>query len=195
MKLQITSLKEQIAQNAELLKALRDDTDQKIKLLTDRAKNEPDPQDQAPAVAPTGGGSAYPDPWSVGKKDRKTFVAMHDNRGTSAKIPEAEIIKYCSDKSGCEVVVGMHNWDNTGRVASRSFHFFYNKDTKVWRSEAGDPQGTKNNGVTEHINDTWACHFMDGQYADWHDTGDHSLDFGLLSGVEFIADCFLTLIM
>src|SRR5215469_8099703 len=86
---------------------------------------------------------AYPDP----NKGGAFYVADRTHRGTTTRIPEADVIKYCSDKSGCIVRIGMHNWDDTGRVASRHFLFFYNKDTGVWRSESGDIQGTNNNNV------------------------------------------------
>jgi hypothetical protein len=132
---------------------------------------------------------AYPDP----NKGGAFYVALRTNRGTTTRIPEADVIKYCSDKSGCIVRIGMHNWDDTGRVASRHFLFFYNKDTGVWRAEAGDVQGTNNNNVTEHVNNSWSCYFTDGQYDNWQDKGDTTKDFGLLSWNQYNADCFLSL--
>ncbi|MCP3413634.1 hypothetical protein NLM16_05930 [Bradyrhizobium brasilense] len=137
----------------------------------------------APAIA-------YPNP--VGKSG-KTYTVERTSRGSSVTIPEADIIQYCSDKSGCTVRIGMHNWDDKGRVASRHFLFFYNKDTGVWRSEAGDIEGTNNNNATEHVFQAWSCYFTDGQYQNWQDKGDTSKDFGLLSWNQYNADCFLTL--
>jgi hypothetical protein len=139
------------------------------------------------AASPT---IAYPEPTGKGGK---TYTAERTNRGTTTVIPEADVIKYCSDKSGCIVRIGMHNWDDTGRVASRHFLFFYNKDTGVWRSEAGDIAGTNNNNATEHVNQSWSCYFTDGQYQNWQDKGDTTKDFGLLSWNQYNADCFLTL--
>jgi hypothetical protein len=145
---------------------------------------------------------AYPDPSAVGKTDRKTYVALRANRGTTTLIPETDVIKYCSDKSGCEVRIGMHNWDDTGRVASRTFWFFYNKNTGVWRAgDAGAPlagtwdsAGTNGNNIIEHINNSWSCYFTDGTYNNWVGVGDSDKNFGLLSWNEYNADCFLTLV-
>ncbi|MES5484632.1 hypothetical protein QMZ05_17900 [Bradyrhizobium sp. INPA03-11B] len=141
------------------------------------------PSTASPAIA-------YPNP--VGKGG-KTYTVDRTNRGNTVAIPEADIIQYCSDKSGCIVRIGMHNWDDKGRVASRHFLFFYNKDTGAWRAEAGDAEGTNNNNVTEHVFQAWACYFTDGQYQNWQDKGDTTKDFGLLSWNQYNADCFLTL--
>jgi len=135
---------------------------------------------------------AYPDPSFAGKTDRKTYVALRGDRGNTISIPEADIIKYCSDKSGCQVRIGMHNWDDTGRVASREFLFFYNKNTGVWRASS-DSAGTKGNNVIEHVYQAWSCYFTDGKYTNWVGIGDSGKDFGLLSWNEYNADCFLTL--
>jgi hypothetical protein len=136
----------------------------------------------------------YADPQNSGKPDRQTFCALRTNRGTTKTIPESVIIKYCSDKSGCEVRIGMHNWDDTGRVASRTLWFYYNKNTRVWRSGDGDTSGTNNNNVTEHVNQSWSCYFTDGKYSNWADQGDVDADFGLLSWNQYNADCIITFI-
>jgi hypothetical protein len=136
---------------------------------------------------------AYPNPSAAGKTDRKTYVITRDKRGNTIPIPEADVISYCSDKSGCTVSLGMFNWDDQGRVASRTFRLFYNKDTKVWRTDA-DGAGTNNNNVTEHVFQAWACYMTDGAYSNWQDQGDKSLDFGLLSWNQYNTTCFLTLI-
>jgi len=90
---------------------------------------------------------AYPDPPAT-LADRKTWKATKTQRGTSVSISEADVIKFCSGKDGCIVRLGMHNWDDTGRVASRHFLFFYNKDTRVWRAEFGDWAGANSNNIT-----------------------------------------------
>ncbi|MCP3385203.1 MULTISPECIES: hypothetical protein [unclassified Bradyrhizobium] len=134
---------------------------------------------------------AYPTP---NKPDRATFVAPKTQRGTTTIIPEEVVVKFCSGKDGCIVRIGMHNWDDTGRVASRHFLFFYNKETGVWRAEAGDAAGTNKNNVTEHVNNSWACYFTDGRYENWQDKGDTDGNFGLLSWNQYNADCYLTLV-
>ena len=94
--------------------------------------------------------------------------------------PEAVVMKYCGRVSGCSIRIGMHNWDDTGRVASRDFLFFYNPVSHTWRASAGDTAGTNMNNTTEHINHTWSCYFTDGKYANWQNQGDTDSDFGLL---------------
>jgi hypothetical protein len=148
------------------------------------------PKADAEAAANASPAIAYPEPSGKGGK---AYTVERTHRGSTTVIPEADVIKYCSDKSGCIVRIGMHNWDDTGRVASRHFLFFYNKDTGVWRSEAGDIQGTNNNNATEHVNQAWSCYFTDGQFENWQDKGDTTKDFGLLSWNQYNADCFLTL--
>jgi hypothetical protein len=135
-------------------------------------------------------GPAYPDPPA---SKGKTYVAPRTNRGTTTPIPEEDVIKYCSDKAGCDVRIGMHNWDDQGRVASRQLLFFYNKDTGVWRSSVGDIQGTNNNNITEHVNNSWSCYFTDGLFENWVDKGDTTKQFGVLSWSQYNADCWVTL--
>jgi hypothetical protein len=134
---------------------------------------------------------AYPTP---NKPDRATFVAPKTQRGTTTPIPENVVIKFCSGKDGCIIRIGMHNWDDTGRVASRHFLFFYNKETGAWRAESGDTQGTNKNNVTEHVNNSWACYFTDGRYENWQDKGDTDSAFGVLSWNQYNADCYLTIV-
>src|SRR5262249_25127074 len=90
----------------------------------------------------------YPDP---NLPDRQSYCVPKTQRGTTLAIPETDVIKFCSGKDGCIVRMGMYNWDDTGRVASRHFLFYYNKDSKVWRAEAGDTAGTNQNGIVEHV--------------------------------------------
>ncbi|MGO7038431.1 hypothetical protein ACCS60_08695 [Rhizobium acaciae] len=134
---------------------------------------------------------AYPTP---NKPDRATFEALRTQRGTTAKIPLEVVVKLCSGKDGCTVRIGMHNWDDTGRVASRHFLFFYNKENGAWRAEAGDVAGTNKNNGTQHVNNSWACYFTDGLYENWQDKGDIDDNFGLLSWNQYNADCYLTLV-
>ena len=172
--------------DVESLKQSRVDLETRIQSL---------PNHPAEEVVATPSGVGYPDPSSVGKKDRKNYVALHNNLGTTTAVPEADIIEYCSDKSGCELIVGMYNWDGLGRVASRSSRLFYNKDSKVWRAEFQDREGTKTNGASEPVVVAWACHFMDGQFDTFRDLGDHSGDFGLVAWNDNgpRSDCYLTI--
>lgn len=136
----------------------------------------------------------------INSRDRddrsQTFVVRKIERGTSKDISESVVIRYCSDGDGCVVRMGMANWDDTGRMASRQSLFFYNRNTKVWRSEAGDVAGTNNNNTVEHAFNHWACYLTDGKYNKWSYAGteDKQLEFGLLSWNQYNADCFLTFI-
>ena len=58
------------------------------------------------------------------RKDRQTFTATKAQRGTTVKIPISVLKKFCRDKDGCSIIIWMHNWDSTGRVASREYPFF-----------------------------------------------------------------------
>jgi hypothetical protein len=158
---------------------------------------EPGPQPIVPHVEPKNfitnfnANTAYPPP---PQNQRPSWVATKTQRGTTVTIPEQTIIDNCSGLDGCIIRMGMINWDDTGRVASRHFLFYYNKDTKVWRAEFGDSAGTNNNNVTEHVANVWACYFTDGQFLNWVDQGDKSLDFGLLSWNQYNADCSLVIV-
>ena len=136
----------------------------------------------------------YPDPDPNTFKDRKSYCAPRTQKGTTVAIPEDDVIKFCSGKDGCIVRMGMYNWDDTGRVASRHFLFYYNQQTKVWRAEAGDTAGTNQNNTTEHVATFWTCYFTDGAYENGVDKGDTSSDFGLMVWNQYNADCFLTLV-
>jgi hypothetical protein len=148
--------------------------------------------ENAAAPAAVGAGSSYPDP---PPSKGKTYIALRTNRGTTTPVPEADVIQYCGDKAGCNIHIGMHNWDNQGRVASRQFLFFYNKDTGVWRTDAGDVQGTNANNITEHVNNSWSCYFTDGLYANFVDQGDPDRQFGVLSWNNLNADCWVTIMV
>jgi hypothetical protein len=125
---------------------------------------------------------------------RKTYTVERTNRGNTVDIPEGDVIKYCGDRDGCTLRIGLHNWDDTGRVASRDTLFFYNKRNHAWRVEVGDLAGTNNNNVTQHVLQAWSCYFTDGRYRNWVDQGDPDASFGLLSWNQYNADCFLTIV-
>ncbi|MCP3462139.1 hypothetical protein [Bradyrhizobium sp. CCGUVB23] len=123
---------------------------------------------------------------------RVIFTVPKTQRGTSVKIPESTIIEFCGGPDGCIVRLGMRDWDSTGRIASRHFLFFYNKDNKNWRSEQGDIEGSNSNNVPQHAGNAWACHFTDGEYVN-NAGADTTADFGLLSTPDANADCVLTI--
>lgn len=148
-----------------------------------------------PAASPSDAAAAsvsdYPNPTKPG---RMSYYAEKTNRGKTIDIPLDVVVKLCGDIDGCSVRIGMHNWDDTGRVASREFLFYYNVRNHVWRASLGDTAGTDADNITQHINESWACYFTDGKYDGWADKGDGSPGFGLLSWNQYNADCFLTLI-
>jgi hypothetical protein len=125
--------------------------------------------------------------------DRVSFNVSKNQRGTTVPVPVAVVSRLCGDQDGCSVRIGMHNWDDTGRVASREFLFFYNRQNRAWRASAGDPSGTDSNNTVQHVNNSWACYLTDGEYANWNGT-DSAAGFGLLSWNQYNADCWLTLI-
>jgi hypothetical protein len=88
----------------------------------------------------------------------------------------------------------MSNYDGTGVVSFSRFMFFYDKNTKNWKSD--NAQGRKGNIKTETIGQNFACHFTNAQYVNYETLGDRDLDFGLLSGKdkEKVADCVLTIV-
>lgn len=126
--------------------------------------------------------------------DRIQYRVSKAERGTTLKIPETDIIRLCADRDGCSVRLGMYDWDNSGRVASRESLFYYNHTNHAWRASAGDTAGTDYNGPTEHVMSAWACYLTDGAYKDWVDLGDSALNFGLLSWNQYVAECWLTII-
>ena len=128
------------------------------------------------------------------RADRVTYSIAKIRRGNTVPVPEEDVIRLCSDRDGCSVRMGMHNWDDTGRIASREFLFFYNRQNRAWRASLGDTAGTNQNNITEHINNSWACYFTDGSYGNWANEGDSARGFGLLSWNQYNADCYMTLI-
>ena len=134
--------------------------------------------------------------------DRITRVATKNQRGTSIGFPRPDVVRLCGDQDGCSVRIGMHNWDDTGRVASRDFLFFYNPRSHVWRASravtgaAGpesDMAGTDSNNNGEHVGYAWGCYLTDAEYVDGAHT-DGVLGFGVLSWTNWNADCWITLI-
>ena len=127
--------------------------------------------------------------------DQVTYTAPKATRGSTVNIPESVIDSYCGDGDGCEMRLGMYNWDGTNRTASRHFLFFYNYGYATWRTST-DKAGTNyfNTSATEHAYQAWSCYFTDGYYDNWTNHGDFSYDFGLLSWDQYDADCKLTII-
>lgn len=126
--------------------------------------------------------------------DRITVFASKSTRGRTVGIPQSKIDEFCGDIDGCQLRMAMYNWDGQGRTASRSNLFFFNKTNRAWRAENGDKQGTDFNGSTQHIMQSWACYFTDGNYSNWKDRSDTSVGFSLLSWNQYNADCRLTII-
>ena len=126
--------------------------------------------------------------------DRFSTFISRNQRGNSVPINHARLTRLCGDEDGCSVRIGMHNWDNTGRVASREFLFYYNPRNGVWRASLGDAAGADSDNVTQHVNNSWACYMTDSSYANWNDQNDAAPGFALLSWREYNADCWLTII-
>jgi hypothetical protein len=126
--------------------------------------------------------------------DRISVFVSRNQRGTSVPIDHAALTRLCGDEDGCSVRIGMHNWDDTGRVASRETLFFYNRRNGNWRSALGDASGTDSNNTTEHPIHAWACYMTDGVYRDFTNQNDPAAGFALMSWREFNTDCWLTII-
>ena len=125
---------------------------------------------------------------------RVTYSVGKDARGTTLAIPEFVIAILCGDGDGCELRLGMHDWDSSGRVASRSALLYYNTVNRAWRSSHGDWAGRDDDGVTTHIMQAWSCYLTDGEYANWANLADGSVGFGLLSWSQYIAECQITIV-
>ena len=126
--------------------------------------------------------------------DTSTYAAYTWQRGTTVAIPTARVSQLCGDGDGCEVRVGMFNWDGSGRTASRGSLFYYNPSLRTWRAEAGDAAGTSGNQVTEHVLNAWSCYLTDGYYTNWTNHGDINTGFAVLSWNQYNANCYITLI-
>ena len=126
--------------------------------------------------------------------DRASFTVSRLQRGTTKLIPQAVIVTLCGDRDGCSIRMGMHNWDETQRVASREFLFFNNPVNRNWRSSYGDAAGTNADNVVAHPgSQIWSCYFTDGEYNNWVGV-DSTPAFGLLSWNQYNADCWMTII-
>jgi hypothetical protein len=126
---------------------------------------------------------------------RVTYTAYKAQRGTTVNIPESVINSYCGDGDGCEMRLGMYNWDGSRRTASRIFYLWYDWNTTRWRTSS-DKSGTNHwgNNATEHAYQAWSCYLTDGKYINWSNVGDITYEFGLLSWNQYNADCKLTII-
>lgn len=127
-------------------------------------------------------------------RDRVTYMVKKSERGSSRAILESDVAKFCGDQDGCTLRLGMYNWDNTGRVASRESLLFYNPVNRAWRASVADAAGSDYDGRTSHVMQAWACYFTDGSYKNWKNEGDGSVGFGLLSWSQHNAECWLTII-
>lgn len=125
--------------------------------------------------------------------DRSTYSAY--TRGYTYNIPETRVNELCGDIDGCHVVIGMYNWNGTRRTASRTFHFYYDRYSRNWRTSVGDREGTTDNNTTQHVFQAWSCYFTDGYYSNWYNHGDINPNFGVLSWNQYNASaCRVTLI-
>jgi|GEM_PF-901524 len=125
---------------------------------------------------------------------RVTFYAPKSSRGSTIPIPVGVIEELCGDVDGCQVRLGMYDWDGKRRTASREFLFYYNNTLRNWRASRGDTSGQDADTVVQHVNHSWACYFTDGEYSNWGSGADTELVFGLLSWNQYNASCILTLI-
>lgn len=124
---------------------------------------------------------------------RQSFFAPKSSRGSTIPVPTSVVEQLCGDGDGCQVRIGMYDWDGTGRTASREFLFYYNNTLRNWRASLGDTSGQDADNVVQHINNSWSCYFTDGEYSNWAGV-DTQVVFGLLSWNQYNASCVLTLI-
>lgn len=88
----------------------------------------------------------------------------------------------CKDGDGCNITVGMKDWDNAqvGMIASRGpYKFYMSKTSNAWRLSS-DAQGNDGNGTVEHVLSPWDCYFTDGQYVSAAGS-DAAVGFGLMN--------------
>ncbi len=129
----------------------------------------------------------------TGKADRQTFFIPVGQRGNTVDVPVSVVSRFCGDFDGCQLRLGMFNWDGTGRVASRSSLLYYNRQNRNWRAEHNDAFGTDGDGQTTHVLYEWGCYFTDGFYRRQQEN-DSRPGFGLLSWTNYTASCVLTII-
>lgn len=95
----------------------------------------------------------------------------------------AAVNALCKDGDGCDITIGMRDWDNAwvGTTASRGpYRLYMSPTSSAWRVSNTDAQGHDGNSVVEHILSSWDCYFTDGQYASGAGT-DASVGFGLMN--------------
>lgn len=139
-------------------------------------------------------------PWG-----RYSLEVSKSERFTTKPLDMKRIEYLCGDMDGCQVRLGMFNWDGQMRLASRTSMFYYNKDTRRWRSEALNPdvaagsrpdfEGEDFNGGTQHVAQAWACYITDGEYNNRAES-DSKRGLGLLGWDSFgyNADCWATFV-
>lgn len=94
----------------------------------------------------------------------------------------------CSDFDGCQVTIGMRNWDSVerpGLTSSRGpYTFFMAPGGSNWWRLSNDTEGKDGNGGVTHALVAWGCYFTDGEYTNYSPT-DNSIGFGLLNWTEY----------
>jgi len=125
-----------------------------------------------------------------------TYIAPIKTRGSSVPIKISHVERLCGDKDGCQLRLGMFNWDTSGRVGSRSATFYYNKINKAWRTSYNDSFGSDANGTNDQVMKAWACYFVDGEHDNFVGKGDGKIGFNLLSWNDngYVAECRLTIV-
>ena len=99
--------------------------------------------------------------------------------GVAVPINVAAFNSICRDEDGCSFTIAMLNYDNTGVVASRTFHLFLPVFTNEWRM-SNDAQGTDGNNAVSEFG-VWDCYF--GDFNTSSDTNNGRLDNGVGFGV------------
>ena len=108
-------------------------------------------------------------------------------RSTKA-IDTTTLAALCGDVDGCNVTIGMYNWDGTGETAARGpYKFFYNTSNNHWRISDTDTSGIDGNGGTQHVLVSWSCYFTDATYVSGTSNNDTTIGFGLLNWTEYPA--------
>jgi hypothetical protein len=136
-------------------------------------------------------------PWG-----RYSISVTKAERFTTKPLDQKRIDFLCGDMDGCHIRLGMYNWDGQMRLASREGLFYYNRDTRRWRSSesnitsggANDVDGADFDGTTQHVLQAWSCFVTDGEYLN-RDQSDSKRGFGLLAwDNSYSADCWATFI-
>ncbi len=94
----------------------------------------------------------------------------------------AIVDRLCRDVDGCEVVMGMRDWDASKVTTSRGpKRLFMSMVTNSWRMSDYDNQGTDGDGVVTHLWAGWDCYFTDGEYVGGAGV-DNTRQLGLMNG-------------